>query len=246
MMKLLLQNPDDRDYIMATAKAIYSHAPNLVSRPNTEKYDIDFDNGKLLRLHGGGRADVYCFEYNNRRCCAKYFHDHRLFSRIKNFLGRGRAFSAYHKGSILMQMDIEAPKVVGLVMRNSYSPPILIMEMIEGFEQINLQLENWKKNTASLINDSRIITLASSFGLFTQKLHNQNVFHADFSPRNVLVKKANNTYLCYLIDLEDALFSGQSKHDIAHFEERLHRYLSAQEAEQFMSYFYTQFNSKRS
>ena len=241
-MKLLIQNPDDKNYVQAVANAVYTYAPNLVSKPNTEKHEIDIPSGKLTRLHGGGRADVYCFEFKQRRYCAKYFHDQRIFSRFKNAIGMGRAFSAYHKGLALMKMQINAPKVIGIAMRSYWAPPILIMEMIESFEQINLQLEHWKSTIQDLSNDQRLVSLASSFGSFTKNLHNNEIFHTDFSPRNVLMKQTNNDFDFYLIDLEDVLFSGESAHDIAHFEERLHRYLSPKETLQFMNSFYTEFN----
>jgi len=43
--------------------------------------------------------------------------------------------------------------------------------------------------------------ILKSFARFTLKLHNQNIFHKDYSPGNILIKKENDTFIFKIVDI---------------------------------------------
>ena len=236
-MRLRLPDNSDREWILAAAKAIYQYAPAAVGLSNNEHYQIPLSEGQLQRLHGGDRADVYLVEIGQRRCCAKFFHDTRPLSYLKNLWGIGRAFSAYRNGVTVKKLGIACPAVLGVYMQGALASPILIMELIDGYQQINLVLEDWKTESADLADSPRLAKLAMAFAQFTKNLHTNGVFHRDYSPRNVLMRESNGEFSFCLTDLEDVFFTGDSDKNIDHFKQRLPRYLSSRECAFFISHF---------
>ncbi len=200
-------------------------------------YTIQLPTGELRRLHGGGRADVYLLNYQNKRYCLKWFHDSRLISRFRNALNLSKAKQSYAISQKLQQLRINAPKIIGVIQPSRFGSPLLIMEMLDGCQQLNLMLEEWKNHTADLCDYPSFLQLAKQFGTFTRKLHQNGVLHRDFSPRNVLVQHQRNIFEFYLIDLEDVYFGTDSSDNIAHFNDRLPRYLSPAECCVFLTHF---------
>ncbi len=236
-MKIVLRNQSDRGLLLAASQQVSRYAPKWLFRSNAEMYAAEIPDGKLERLHGGGRADVYLFEHTRQRCCVKWFHDMRFISRLRNAMGIGRARLAYQKGLQLERLGINAPRVLGVVQPRWFGTTMLIMEMIDGYQQMNLMLEAWKERSADLNKDSRLQNLAEQFGRFTSGLHAAGVFHKDFSPRNVLVQESNAGFKFYLIDLEDVDFANNLHENLEHFNQRMTRYLSEIEFTFYLKHF---------
>ncbi len=54
-----------------------------------------------------------------------------------------------------------------------------------------------------------------AFARFTLKLHNQNIFHKDYSPGNILIKKEKDTYIFKIVDINRMGFFKLSQKDRA-------------------------------
>ena len=225
-MKIVLKNISDRGLVVAASEEVACHAPMWLFRSNAEKYVVVVNDGKLERLHGGGRSDVYLFERDGQCCCVKWFHDMRVVSKLRNALGIGRAHLAYKKGLQLEQLCVNAPRVMGVVQPRRFGSAMLVMEMINGYQQMNLMLEAWKKDKVDLNEDPRLLNLAKQFGHFAGGLHAVGVLHKDFSPRNVLVNETGAEFKFCLIDLEDVAFGNNPHRNLEHFNERMTRYLN--------------------
>ena len=236
-MKIVLKNISDRGLVVAASEEVACHAPMWLFGSNAEKYVVKLPDGKLELLHGGGRANVYLFEYAGQRCCVKWFHDTRVVSRLRNILGIGRAQLAYKKGLQLERLGINAPRVLGVAYPSRFGSALLIMEMIDGYEQINLKLEDWKEHTSNLNEDLRLLKLAEQFGRFAGGLHAAGVLHTDFSPRNVLVNESDKGFKFCLVDLEDVDFGNNPHPNLKHFNERMTRYLTDTECAFYLKYF---------
>ena len=54
-----------------------------------------------------------------------------------------------------------------------------------------------------------------AFARFTLELHNQEIFHNDYSPGNILIKKENNDYIFKIVDVNRMMFFQLSELDRA-------------------------------
>lgn len=230
------QDKHDQNLDQIALEAVRKYNANRSFDPENH-YTIQLPKGELRRLHGGGRADVYLLNYQNKRYCLKWFHDSRIIARLRNIMNLSKAKQSYAISQKLQQLKINAPKVLGVIQPNLFGSPLLIMEMLDDCQQLNLMLEEWHKHTADLCNYPPFLHLAKQFATFTKKMHQSGVLHRDFSPRNVLVRQQNNTFEFYLIDLEDVYFGTDNSDNIVHFNDRLPRYLSPTESCVFLTHF---------
>ncbi len=236
-IRIKLKSNKDHDALLAATHAVAQFASQWRDRKNDKACEVELGDAFLQRLHRGERADVYLYEAKDFRCCLKWFHDTRWFSRLKNQLGVGRAHAAYRKGLKLSQLEISAPELLGLVRYGFFGPVAMAMEMVDGFRQMNLVLREWAEETDDLSLDPRCIQLAEQFAIFTADMHSKSVLHQDFSPRNVLMKTSATGFEFCLVDFEDVCFSGQAVTNIHHFEKRLARYVSGDALEIFVKRF---------
>lgn len=237
-MPITLKNKNDHKLAQAALNAVHQYNADKSFEPERH-YTIQLPQGRLKRLHGGGRADVYLLIYQNKRYCLKWFHDSRLISRLRNSLNHSKALQSYKTSNKLQTLRINAPRVLGVIQPGLFASPLLIMEMLEECMQLNLLLEKWKTHSADLSTKPHFSQLAQQFGTFTKELHSNKILHRDFSPRNVLVRQINSNFEFYLIDLEDICFGTENTNNLQHFNERLPRYLSPTECSFFIEQFQT-------
>ena len=226
MRLLKANNITNIDLIQSATSTINTHGSEAILLSNSEDYQVSHCAGILSRLHGGGRADVFLFEKNNQQICVKYFHDNRKLTKVKNALHIGRAFTAYNRGLLLEKKGIPAPKVIA-ISQTKTRQPILFMEMINDHTQINFLLEQWVAKGIDLLNYPPYSQLAHDFTNFVISLHNHNIYHKDFSPRNVLTQELDGHFSFYLIDLEDVSSSISIPDTTKHFLDRLKRYVGS-------------------
>lgn len=50
------------------------------------------------------------------------------------------------------------------------------------------------------------INVFKSFAKFTFELHNEGIYHLDYSPGNILIKKENDNYIFKIVDINRMLF----------------------------------------
>lgn len=229
-------NDNSHELEQAALQAVNRYRSNDSFDPRLN-YTIDVDKGTLQRLHGGGRGDVYALTFKQKRYCLKYFHDNRLIARLRNGLGMSKASLSQKTSHSLQQLKINAPKVLSVIQPTRFSQPLLIMEMLDDYQQLNLMLLNLKETTQDICQEPTFKLLIHTFAAFTDRLHDNNVLHQDFSPRNILVRRQKKTFDFYIIDLEDIHYGTNFKSDLDHFNARLPRYLSATECDFFLKEF---------
>ncbi len=57
--------------------------------------------------------------------------------------------------------------------------------------------------------------ILKTFARFTLELHNDNIFHFDYSPGNILIKKENSTFIFKIVDINRMKFFKLSQEDRA-------------------------------
>ncbi len=245
-MTSVFKNKHDRQLAETAFAAVTRYGRDWLFQANADTYAVQLPQGRLERLHGGGRADVYLFIHENKRYCLKWFHDTRLISRLRNGFGFSKAVQSYKTSEQLEELNIKAPRVLGVLQPERFGTTLLIMEMLENFQQLNLMLEDWKSQGSGLTSDPRFRKLAEQFGHFTQNLHCKKVLHRDFSPRNILVTEVNTNFNFCLIDLEDVYFGTAPKSNLRHFNDRLPRYLHQTERTFFLEHFHKAYTGSQS
>jgi hypothetical protein len=236
-MRIQCRPTADTELLALATQYITQYGAEGIDIPHWESYKIETEQCLLTKLHSGGRADIYSITINSNVLCAKYFHDQRLGSKIKNRLGIGRAQKAYNNGLLLEQANIPYSKVIGVGMLNTFSPPILFMEMLEQYEQVNLFIEQWKQESGSIATDPRLALLSNCLAKFTASLIKNHILHQDYSPRNILLNWQDSVPSLRLIDLEDITQSNRSENCINHFTARMKRYLNDEEYHVFIEHF---------
>lgn len=245
-MTSVFKNKQDLQLAQTAFSAVTRYAPDWLFQANADTYAVQLPQGKLERLHGGGRADVYLFVHENRRYCLKWFHDTRLISKLRNGFGFSKALQSYKTSEQLQQLDIKHPRVLGVLQPEQFGTALLLMEMLDNYQQLNLILEEWHNHSPNLCTDPRFPALARQFGEFTRNLHNKKVVHRDFSPRNILVTAEQNKFKFCLIDLEDVYFGTAANANLRHFNDRLPRYLNKAECIFFLEQFHKTYTGSQS
>lgn len=162
-----------------------------------------FDTGTVRRIHTSKRADVLTTEVPGCPVCVKYFHDRRLWVRMRTFLGLAKGRRGYFAGLRLKQMGIRVPGPLACLEFRPFGPTIVVMEILKDI----LTVAGWFSDCQS--KGGRIAVsypLLTRFAEFAANLHRQGVYHRDFSPRNVMIQEVGNAPIFVLIDLEDVRF----------------------------------------
>lgn len=132
----------------------------------------------------------------------KIFRFSGIRERLKAALGSDNATKSFRAGCFLRKKVIATPAPVALL-RRSISPlaceVILITEGVQGGRPVKLLLEDL------LVDPRRKIDLIRSVAQFLAKLHDQGVYHGDFSAMNLIAQPdpaAQAGFCIYLIDLD--------------------------------------------
>jgi len=155
---------------------------------NIEKYFSNSNNS----IHKA-RNELKIIKYKDKIFIVKSFKVPNLFKSIIYKFKDSKAKKSYINSIRINQF---APKAVGYIefyqnglLKNSY----FISEYFDYDFTIREPLLN--KN----FFDREVIF--KDFARFTLKLHNKNIFHKDYSPGNILIKKDKNNYIFKIVDL---------------------------------------------
>jgi hypothetical protein len=141
------------------------------------------------------------FEEQGFDVCVKSFHRPFCLNRIIYGLFRpSKARRSFEYGMTLMERGISTPDPIAYVERKTY-----------GMLQHSYYLSSCLKYDG-MMREFRTGTLAGredllrDFARFVACMHEQQVFHKDFSPGNILYVKEARTYCFYLVDINRMAF----------------------------------------
>jgi RIO-like serine/threonine protein kinase len=138
-----------------------------------------------------------------RPVCVKYFHDRRLWVRVRTLLGFAKGRRGYFTGLRLQRMEVCVPEPLACLEFRPFGPTIVVMEVLKDI----LTVAGWFSDCQS--QSGRIAVsrpLLAQFVAFASNLHRRGIYHLDFSPRNVMIQGIGDTPIFVLIDLEDVRF----------------------------------------
>ena len=151
------------------------------------------DSETLWGIHPGWRAGVVGVQVGGRKCCAKFFYDHRLRAKLRNRLGFPKAGRAFRKGRELARRGVATPAMWGFAVDWASGFAVLVAELIEHADSVDHVVERVGADLA----------LAERLGRFVRRMHEAGVAHKDLSLSNFLMQ-SDGAFL--LVDQEDCLF----------------------------------------
>ncbi len=214
-------NADDLDYVRDVAEMVFARydeasSPRQLGKP-------------LWMISTGGRAGVFGVTLGERTCCIKLFHDRRMQTRLRTWLGFAKGRRAYINGLHLARLGLACPQMWGYAERRPDGPALLITELVTCGQRLDLWAQ---KHT---LERSVVTTLAQ----FIRNMHNRGVSHIDLSARNILICQNGSDLEFLLLDYEDARFARKVSrrtrlNNLHHLHERVFDYVPLRKRLQFL------------
>ncbi len=168
---------------------------NLVK--NIKKYFASSD----VIMHEA-RNKLKIINYNNTKLVVKSFKIPNIINRIiYAYIRDGKAKKSFFNGIKLTKLNVVTPQPIGYIEFYKYG---LLQKSfaISVFQPYDFLIRE------PLYNDKFLarITIIKCFVNFTYQLHQQNIYHKDYSAGNILVFKNNNTYSFSVVDINRIQF----------------------------------------
>lgn len=177
-------------------KTIDNHFKNLIL--NIKDYFSKEENITLFNK----RNIIKTIKFNNKKYAVKSFKiPHILNKIVYRFFRDSKAKRSYYNSIKLLELQINTPKPIGYIEFNSL---VLFKDSFYISEFLDYDFE-----IRELFNNLEFIdreVILKKFIEFTYNLHQKGVYHIDYSPGNILVKKYNLEYKFYLIDVNRMKF----------------------------------------
>lgn len=148
------------------------------------------------------RNSLKLFDLDGKTVNIKSFKIPNLFNQVVyRFFRKSKANRSYNYACKLIELGIGTPQPIGYY---EYSSPLLFKNSY----YLSAHLEDIITYRYLTFNreDEDHEAILRSFTRFTYKLHEKNVFFLDHSPGNTLIRKAENGYEFYLVDLNRMKF----------------------------------------
>lgn len=211
-----VNNFDSADLKRIT-EAIYSSYDGT-----TESWDYSQIEG-FAPLKRGNRSALIAVDDS---VCVKFFYDRSFKSKVRDFLGFSKARKTFEIGLKISQLGIQIPQLYGFA-KKKFSQGIVFskfeneFQTVSSFIEVNLDNEVW-----------------GALGKFIRSMHDKNVTHKDLAPKNIMTKKAADTFEFLLLDYEDckvhAVMTDELRlKDLHHFYERLYQFTTEEQRELF-------------
>ncbi|MDD5052452.1 MAG: lipopolysaccharide kinase InaA family protein [Sulfuricurvum sp.] len=142
------------------------------------------------------RNELKIITLDDVKTVVKSFRIPHLFNRIiYTFFRKSKAYKSYHNALHLQELEISTPQPIALIeffesdlLANSY----FISEYFEYDFTIRTPL------LESLEDRNFIFT---AFAAYTYTLHQAGVWHLDYSPGNILIKRTEDSYQFSIVDI---------------------------------------------
>lgn len=156
---------------------------------NVKEYFKSSDNS----IHKA-RNEIKTIEFNNENLIVKSFKIPNIINKIiYTFFRDSKAKKSYENSIKIIDF---VPKPIGYI---EFKKSGLIDEsyfVSENFEY-DFTIREPLLNTHFLDKEE----IFKAFAIFTHKLHENGIFHLDYSPGNILIKKEGNCYIFKIVDI---------------------------------------------
>ena len=172
--------------------SFYDFILNIKKYFNDEKNKILFNQRNIIKL----------ISYKEKKYVIKSFKiPHLLNKLVYKFIRASKAKRSYLNSIKLIELNINTPKPIGYV---EYSSILLFKDSYYISEFFPYDFEIRDVLSSNKFENRNIIL--DRFVEFSYDLHNKGVYHIDYSPGNVLIKKEDNEYIYSIIDVNRMKF----------------------------------------
>lgn len=177
----------------------YQHLQNFISRLP----DIFLSEGKYLH---DGRNKIKIFETDGLKINVKRYRIPLIFNRfIYLYLRPTKARRAYEYALRLQEKGINTPSPIAYIIEKS--------EFLLGYSyfisiQVNYSRRFYEFGKAALTDENTMIL--REFGRYTAQLHQQGIYHQDYSPGNILFDVKDGKPEFCLVDINRMFFGSVS------------------------------------
>ena len=165
---------------------------------NIKEYFLKDENRTLFKK----RNTIKIIKFKNTPYVVKSFKiPHLLNQVVYRFFRESKAKRSYKNSIKLLELGINTPSPIGYAEFNSlllFQDSFYISEFFDYDFEIRALFKD--KNFE---NREKILQLFTEFSV---NLHNKGVYHIDYSPGNILVKKVNSDYIFSIIDVNRMQF----------------------------------------
>jgi serine/threonine protein kinase len=147
------------------------------------------------------RNIIKVIEYNGKKIVVKSFKVPNLINQFAyRFIRDSKSKRSFLNAQKLIKLDINTPKPIAYV--EFFDP--LLGESFYICEYFDYDFE-----IRAVLRDNNFEdrdNIFKEFALFSYNLHQKGVYHIDYSPGNVLIKKEDNRYLFSIVDVNRMKF----------------------------------------
>lgn len=147
------------------------------------------------------RNTIKVIDYQNEKIAIKSFKIPNIVNRfVYKWIRESKAKRSYLNSKKLIDLQINTSRPIAYVEFGSFlfSNSYYLSSLIDFDYEIK-----------DVINDENYLErkkILKEFIYFSKNLHDKGVYHVDYSPGNVLIKKTNESYLFYLVDVNRMKF----------------------------------------
>ncbi len=165
---------------------------NIKTYFDQEQNTIIYDKRNIIKI----------VEFEGKKYVVKSFKiPHLLNQIVYKFFRDSKAKRSYENSLKLINLEINTPKPIGYI---EFPAPFRFKESFYISEFFDYDFE-----IRAVFKDSHFKNrenILKKFIEFTYQLHNKGIYHIDYSPGNILVRKTFSSYEFYIIDVNRMKF----------------------------------------
>ena len=162
----------------------------------------DYFNENSQTIHKA-RNELKIINFNDTDTVVKSFKVPNCINKIiYTYIRKSKAKRSYEYS---LKIKDFVPKPIGYI---EFNKSWFLNESYFISERFNYDFtirEALKRNIKDASEDD-YISIYKAFAYFTYQLHEQNIFHDDYSPGNILIKKENEKYIFKIVDINRMVF----------------------------------------
>jgi len=159
---------------------------------NQKENQVIYDKRNIIKV----------VEFEGKKYVVKSFKTPHLLNQIVyRFFRDSKAKRSFENSIQLRRLEIHTPEPVGYI---EFPTPFRFKESFYISDLFNFDFEIRAVFADENFEDRE--NILKQFIEYTHKLHKKNIYHIDYSPGNILVRKIGSTYLFSIIDVNRMQF----------------------------------------